>query len=58
MIIVGIELAKFTESVRTSRDWAVVAATVAASLYWNMAAGFAAGILVAWLVARMKQVQV
>lgn len=52
MIIVGIELAKFTESVRTSRDWAVVAATVAASLYWNMAAGFGAGLVVSWTLEK------
>lgn len=54
MVMVGVEMAKFTTSVRTSGDWTVVIATVAASLYWNMAAGFAAGLLVAWLVARMR----
>jgi len=55
MVMVGVEMAKFTTSVRTSGDWTVVIATVAASLYWNMAAGFAAGMLVAWLVARMRR---
>ena len=58
MVMVGVEMAKFTASVRTPEDWTVVVATVAASLYWNMVAGFAAGLIVAWLVARIKQVPV
>ncbi len=55
MIMVGIELAKFLESVRSSRDWAVIAATVAGSMYFNMAAGFAAGLAVSWIIGRLQR---
>ena len=48
MIMVGVEMAKFAASVRTSRDWTVVAVTVGFSVYLNMAAGFVAGLAAAW----------
>ncbi len=55
MIMVGIELAKFLESVRSSRDWIVIGATVAFSIYFNMAAGFAAGLAVSWIIGRLQR---
>jgi len=65
MIMVGIELAKFMESVRSSREWIVIAAssrewivigaTVAFSIYFNMAAGFAAGLAVSWVIGRLQR---
>lgn len=58
MIMVGIELAKFLESVRSSRDWVVIGATVAFSIYFNMAAGFAAGIAVSWMMERWQKTDV
>jgi hypothetical protein len=51
MIMVGVEMAKFTRSVRGPGEWSVVAVTVGFSLYLNMAAGFAAGLAAAWIIA-------
>lgn len=53
MIMVGVEMAKFAASVRTSRDWTVVAVTVGFSVYLNMAAGFVAGLAAAWAVENL-----
>lgn len=57
MVMVGMEMAKSTTSARTPEDWIVVIATVVVSLYWNMAAGFAAGVLAAWLVTRLGRAE-
>lgn len=44
MFLVGLELVRFARHVRRSRDWAVLAVTVAVSLLSNMGIGFLAGI--------------
>ncbi|HQL02542.1 MAG: Sulfate transporter family protein [Synergistetes bacterium ADurb.Bin155] len=55
MIMVGVEMAKFVGSVRAPRDWAVVAVTAGFSVYLNMAAGFAAGLVAAWALGRLAK---
>ncbi|MFP4268158.1 MAG: putative sulfate/molybdate transporter [Spirochaetaceae bacterium] len=46
MLMVGVEMAKFSRDLRPNRHLIPVVATLAASLAFNMAVGFAAGLLV------------
>lgn len=52
MLLVGVELAKFARDVRVGRELLPFAATVACSLVFNMAAGFAAGLAVHVAITR------
>ena len=46
MLLVGIELTKFSRDIRIGRDLIPLAATIAVALLANMAVGFAAGLAV------------
>ncbi len=52
MLLVGIELTKFSRDLRWSRELIPVAVTVGGSVAFNMAVGFAAGIIVHYLMTR------
>jgi MFS superfamily sulfate permease-like transporter len=54
MVLVGVELTKFTRDLRWGRQLLPVAATVAGSLALNMAVGFVAGLAVHYLVFRRQ----
>jgi predicted benzoate:H+ symporter BenE len=53
MLMVGIELVKFSKDLRFDRNLIPVAATLAGSIAVNMAAGFAAGILTHYLLEKI-----
>lgn len=53
MLMVGIELTKFSKDLKPNRNLITVAATLAGSLAVNMAAGFAAGILAHYLIVKL-----
>ncbi len=52
MFLVGIELVKFARDVRANRDLVPLGATVAGALVFNMAVGFALGMLAHYLILR------
>ncbi len=53
MLMVGIEMVKFSKDLRFDRNLIPVVATLAGSLLVNMAVGFAAGILTHYLLAKI-----
>jgi len=53
MLMVGIEMAKFSRDLRPNRQLLPVITTVAGSLLFNMAVGFAAGIITHYLIVKM-----
>lgn len=53
MLMVGIEMAKFSKDLRPNRHLLPVITTVAGSLVFNMAVGFAAGIITHYLIVKM-----
>ena len=55
MFMVGVELFKFGRDLRPNRELLPVAATVLGSVLLNMAAGFAAGVAVHYLIFRGPQ---
>lgn len=50
MMLVGIEMVKVARDLRFNRNLVPVAATLAGSLLTNMAVGFAAGLVVHYLL--------
>ncbi|MEW6379580.1 MAG: putative sulfate/molybdate transporter [bacterium] len=57
MLMVGIGLMKFARDLRPNRDLVPVAATMAGTIVLNMAAGFAAGLLVHYLLMLIRSPQ-
>ncbi len=52
MLMVGVEMAKFSKDLRPNRHLIPVLATLAGSIASNMAVGFAAGLLVHYLIVK------